>query len=280
MQTSPQEPVLRNPVKEKLARGELVMSMTVRLVRSIEIATLASTAGFDSLYIDLEHSSFSLDTTGQICMAALAANVAPFVRVPSLDHVPRVLDGGALGVIAPHVESADEAAKVVRAARFPPLGHRSFSAALPHFQYRSLPAEAMFKALDDATMVIAMVESEKALEALDAIAAVDGVDVLLIGTNDLCASMGIPGQLDHPRIRDAYAATLQACRSNGKHLGIGGLASNPALAAEYVERGARYLSTGTDLSFLLSAASAKARQLRDAVGARPSDNTAPGATAR
>src|SRR5271169_4268634 len=96
--------VLRNPMKEKLARGEVVASMTVRLVRGIEVARIAKTAGFDSLYVDMEHSSFSLETTGQICMAALEAGVTPFVRVPGVAEVSRVLDGGALGIIAPHVQ--------------------------------------------------------------------------------------------------------------------------------------------------------------------------------
>src|SRR5262249_46607998 len=90
--------ILRTPVKEKLARGEVVASMTVRLVRNVEIASIAKTAGFDTLYIDVEHSSFSLETTSQICIAALGLGIAPFVRVPSHrpEHVGRALDGGAL----------------------------------------------------------------------------------------------------------------------------------------------------------------------------------------
>src|SRR5215831_13882367 len=133
--------ILYNGVKEKLARGEVVASMTVRLVRNVEIASIAATAGFDTLYIDVEHSSFSLETTSQICIAALGVGIAPFVRVPSHrpEHVGRVLDGGALGVIAPHVRSAEEARAVVRAAKFPPLGERSAAGALPHLRYRSLP---------------------------------------------------------------------------------------------------------------------------------------------
>ena len=124
--------ILRNNVKEKLARDEVVASMTVRLVRGIEIARIARTAGFDSLYVDLEHSSFSLETCGQICMAALEAGIAPFVRVPANtpEYVTRVLEGGALGVIAPHIRSAQEAREVVKAARFPPLGERSNAVAL------------------------------------------------------------------------------------------------------------------------------------------------------
>jgi 4-hydroxy-2-oxoheptanedioate aldolase len=100
--------ILRNSVKEKLARDEVVASMTVRLVRQIEIAQIAATAGFDTLYVDVEHASVSLETTSQICIAALAAGIAPFVRVPANtpEYISRVLDGGALGIIAPHIGSA------------------------------------------------------------------------------------------------------------------------------------------------------------------------------
>ena len=257
--------LLRNGVKDKLARNEVVLSMTVKLVRTVEIAGIARTAGFDSIYIDVEHSSFSLDTTGQICMASLAVGITPFVRVPSIapDFISRVLDGGALGVIAPHIQSPQDAARVVRAAKFPPLGDRSFTGSLPHFQFRTFPTTEMFEALNEATMVIVMIESAEALAAVDEIAAVDGVDMLFIGTNDLCSSLGIPGQLDHDSIRDAYARTIEACRRYGKHLGVGGLSAHPKLVGEFVKLGARYVSTGTDLSFLLSAATARAKQMRD-----------------
>jgi 2-keto-3-deoxy-L-rhamnonate aldolase RhmA len=255
--------ILRNHVKEKLARGEVVASMTVRLVRGVEIARIAKTAGFDSLYVDMEHSSFSLETTGQICMAALESGITPFVRVPGVADVQRILDAGALGIIAPHVESADDARAYVRAAKYPPLGERSNAGPLPHLQYRSLPAAQAYAAIDAATMVIVQFESGQAIEHADEIVATDGVDMVLIGTNDLLADWGLPGQYDHPRVREAYAATIAACRRYGKHAAVGGFASRPDLAAEYVRMGARYVSTGTDLGFLLAACAAKAREVAD-----------------
>jgi 2-keto-3-deoxy-L-rhamnonate aldolase RhmA len=257
--------ILRNVVKEKLARGEVVASMTVRLVRGIEIARIARTAGFDMLYIDLEHSAFSLDTTGQICMAALDAGIAPFVRVPANtpEYIGRVLDAGALGIIAPHVRSAAEARAVVAAAKFPPLGERGNPGTLPQLQFRSFPAAAAYAAVNDATMVVVQCESAEALERMDEIVAVEGVDLVLMGVNDLLADWGIPGQYDDPRVRDAYARVIAACRSRGKHVGVGGLASRPDLVAEYVRMGGRYVSTGTDLSFLLGAAAERARQVQE-----------------
>ena len=257
--------ILRNNVKEKLARDEVVASMTVRLIRTIEIARIAQTAGFDTLYVDLEHSSFSLETTGQICMAALNIGIAPFVRVPAItpDHVARVLDGGALGVIAPHVASAQEARAVVTAAKFPPLGTRSNAGSLPHLAYGSLPAAEAAALLNGTTMVVVQVETVSALERVDDIIAVDGVDLILIGLNDLLADWGIPGQYDDARVAEAYGATIAACRKHGKHAGVGGLASRPDLMARYVGMGARYVSTGTDLNFLLAACSERARQVKE-----------------
>jgi len=255
--------ILRNHVKDKLARGEVVASMTVRLVRGVEIARIAKTAGFDSLYVDMEHSSFSLETMGQICMAALEAGVTPFVRVPGVADVQRILDAGALGIIAPHVQSAAEARDYVKAAKYPPLGERSNAGPLPHLQYRSFPAAQAYAAIDAATMVIVQFESDEAIRNADEIVAVEGVDMVLIGTNDLLADWGLPGQYDHPRVRDAYEKTIAACKKHGKHAAVGGFATRPDLAAQYVRMGARYVSTGTDLGFLLAACAAKAKEVAD-----------------
>src|SRR5436189_6031663 len=171
--------IVRNPVKEKLARGELVSSMTARLVSSIEIVRIAKSAGFDSLYIDLEHSSFSMETTSQICVMALEAGIPALVRVPANTpgDISRVLDGGALGVIAPGVRSAEEARAVVAAAKYPPLGERGLSAGLPQLQFRSVAATEALPALNEATMVIVQFESAASLAAMEEIIAVDGVDM-------------------------------------------------------------------------------------------------------
>jgi 2-keto-3-deoxy-L-rhamnonate aldolase RhmA len=226
---------------------------------------IASSAGFDSLYVDLEHSSLTLDDTGQICMAAMAMGIAAFVRVPANtpEYISRVLDGGALGVIAPNVRTPQQAGAVVAAAKYPPLGRRGASGGLPHLNYRSFPAADSNAAMNDATMVIIQFESAEAVDRAEEIAAVEGVDLIMIGTNDFLAEIGIPGQFEHERVRDAYARTIAACRKHGKHVGVGGLPSRPKLIAEFVKMGARYVSTGTDLAFLLAEASQRARQVRE-----------------
>lgn len=257
--------IAHNHVRGKLARGEVVASMTVRLVRDPAIAQMAKSAGFDTFYVDIEHCSFSLETVGALCMAGLAAGITPMVRVPNgnPEWVTRVLEGGALGVIVPHVRSADEAKRVVAAAKFAPAGDRSYAGGAPQLQFRAFPPLEAMAALNQATMVTVMMETLEALERVDEIAAVEGVDMLFVGSNDLTTEMGIIGKLDDPRLRDAFARTIAACKKHGKHVGIGGLASRPDLMAEYVKMGARFVSTGTDLGFLSAALAQKSQQVRD-----------------
>src|SRR5258708_27612343 len=132
---------LTNPAKERLDKGELALGMGVGGMRGVEIARLMRSAGFDWLFIDLEHGSASVETACQISVAALDAGIAPFVRVPAgeLALGARCLDGGALGIVIPHVDTPEQARAMVDAFRFPPLGHRSIGGAYPHFGFPSRP---------------------------------------------------------------------------------------------------------------------------------------------
>lgn len=255
-------PLLRNHAKEKLARGERVYSMTVRLVRTVDIASVAYTAGFDSIYIDMEHSSFSLEAAGQICMACNSLGITPLVRVPSLDPalIARVMDSGAMGIIVPGVASAEEARTLVRAVKHAPLGERSLAGAAPQLHYRALPADRLVRELDQASMVVPMIESQAGLDAVEAVAAVDGVDMLLVGASDLSVELGVAGQLDHPWVHEAYRRVIRACQANGKFVGIGGLGGRPDLIRTYLDLGASFVSTGNDISFLSAAAAQKRQQ--------------------
>src|SRR5205823_12553073 len=117
---------MTNSMKQKLAAGELVLCMNLRLERTVDIAMVAKAGGYDALYVDMEHSPYSIDTAATICAAAIGVGITPLVRVPSHDAhwASRVLDGGAQGVIVPHVNNRGEAEAVVRNCRFPPVGQR------------------------------------------------------------------------------------------------------------------------------------------------------------
>ncbi len=130
-----------------------------------------------------------------------------------------MLDGGALGIIAPHIRSAAEAAAVVRCAKYPPLGERSAGGPLPQYQYRDFPAAEANRAANDATMVIAMMETATPLKGWRRSPRVDGIDMLFIGTNDLCGELGIHGAYDHKLVREAYTRTIAACRARASMSG-------------------------------------------------------------
>jgi 2-keto-3-deoxy-L-rhamnonate aldolase RhmA len=261
---------IANSFQEKLARDEVAYTLSVKLVRSVELPMMAKTSGFDGILIDMEHSAFDLDTTSQLCIAALYAGITPIVRVPSKDpfYVSRVLDGGALGVIVPHIKSVQDAKDVVQAGKFQPIGTRSSTNGLPHFQYRSIAAKKANPVVNRATMVIPMIETLEALELVDEIAAVEGVDSLLIGTNDLTAEMGIPGDYENPRLEEAYRRTMSACRKAGISLGCGGLHARLDLVEKFCKMGVSWVMAATDGPLLMSAGTARAKEmslLNDAV---------------
>jgi 2-keto-3-deoxy-L-rhamnonate aldolase RhmA len=253
-----------NAMKAKMQAGGLAMGMILRMVSNVQIAAVAKSAGFDCLYIDLEHCSFSLESVSQICMMATSLGVTPMVRVPGHDPamISRTLEAGAQGIIIPHLDTKAEAEAVVRAAKLPPLGNRSLLGLNPHTLFRVGPAAETMRQMNEATLVVAMIESVTALENAEEIASVVGMDMLLVGTNDLCNSLGIPGQLDHPSVREAYAKVAAACAKHGKHLGVGGLNSRPDVAKEMIALGGRYVSAGSDAGFLMAAATATAATYR------------------
>src|ERR1700719_3681349 len=175
---------------------------------------------------------------------------------------PRALDNGALGIVIPHVDSAEEAREVVDKLKYPPEGHRSVAGGVPQFDFRSVKIADLTTSLNAATLVAVMLETPRAIGNAKEIAAVPGIDVLLIGTNDLCAEMGIPGDYGNARVVEAYDKTVAACRAHGKWAGMGGI-YDERLMPRYIDRGVRFVLAGADLSFMMAAASQRTAFLRD-----------------
>jgi 2-keto-3-deoxy-L-rhamnonate aldolase RhmA len=254
---------VRNHAKERLEAGDLVLGVGLRQARTVDIGKIMKTAGYDFLFIDMEHNSMSIDLAAQISVAAQDAGITPVVRVPAFQHfhASRALDAGAQGIVVPHVDDAEVAAAMVSNCKYPPVGHRSVTGALPQLDFRAAPLGDATAAINAATLLMLMIETPRAVDNVEAIAAVPGFDVLLVGTNDLCLEMGIPGQLDHPRIGEAFARIVAACRAHGKHAGLGGV-YDPPLMQRYLAMGFRLVLAGSDLSFLLAGAKERAAAVR------------------
>jgi len=249
---------VRNVAREKLEKGELSLGVGIRLTRSVEIGKAMAASGFDWLFLDMEHGVMSLEACAQIATAALDAGIAPIARVPNGEYsiATRALDNGALGIVMPHVDTAAEAREVVDRLKYPPVGHRSMGGIGPHYQLRSASSGEAASALNGANLTVVMLETPTAIRNAAEIAAVPGVDVLLIGTNDLCAEMGIHGDFGNDKVAEAYKAMIAACRQHGKFPGMAGI-YNEAIMPRYIEMGARFILAGQDAQFMSAGAAAR-----------------------
>jgi 4-hydroxy-2-oxoheptanedioate aldolase len=248
---------VRNVAREKLEQGKLSLGVGVRMTRSVEIAKAMAVSGFDWLFLDMEHGVMSLACT-QISTAALDAGIAPIARVPNGEYAiaTRALDNGALGIVMPHVDTAAEAREVVNRLKYPPVGHRSMGGIGPHYGLRSASSGEAAGELNAANLTIVMLETPTAIANTAEIAAVPGVDVLLIGTNDLCAEMGIHGDFGNDKVAEAYRAMIAACKQHGKFPGMAGV-YNEQIMPRYIELGARFILAGQDAQFMNAGAAAR-----------------------
>jgi hydroxycarboxylate dehydrogenase B len=194
-----------NRVKALLKEGKNVYGSEVSRLRSPEVPRLYAAAGFDFVFIDMEHSAFSLETVADLVQGARMADIVPLVRVPQAEYVwvARVLDLGAQGIIVPRVNTARQAADVVSWTRYPPLGIRGFACTAAQTDHKAVAADAFIEASQRETLCVIQVERQEAVDNLEEMLAVPGVDVACLGYMDLSVDLGIPGQLEHPRMVQA-----------------------------------------------------------------------------
>jgi len=249
---------------QKLRRGELAIAMMIRSARTADIVRIATSTGHDAIIVDLEHSAMSLDVVAQMTALAGDLGLTPFVRVPERDYgaIGRVLDGGACGIVAARIETAEQARDVARACRFPPRGQRSQIAQVPQLGFRPTPARELNPRLDQAIVVQILIETPLGVANAEAIAAVDGVDMLAIGANDLTAELGAPGDVRSEPFRDAVMQIAAACRRHDKVCVIGGISDLKVLADFAVCGVAPMMMSGSDTDLLYSAAQARVEALQ------------------
>ena len=256
--------IVHNVAKRKLQQGDIALGFGLHHLRSSAAPMLAGAAQHDYVSMDMEHGAFTVQEATQICIACLAAGLPAFVRVcaGALDEATRLLDNGALGIIVPHVDTKQQAQRVADAFHYPPMGHRSWGGPPPVYGYMPPHVSEAQKAINDEVLTVVMIESPEGVKNADEIASVDGIDVLLIGSFDLTSELGIPGQMGHQKLIDAYQAVGDACRKHGKALGMGGINDNEN-ARRYIAMGSRYLTSGTDHSFIVSGSIERAKFYRD-----------------
>ena len=258
-----------NKVKEALKDGKVVIGTMVTAVRSPGIAQMLATSGFDFVIIDLEHSSFSIQTLEDIIWAAKAADICSIVRVPSKkeDHLlSRPLDAGAQGLLIPQVETKEDVINIVKASKYYPMGERGMGLRRAHTDFVKGDVSEIVKSANEETLIITQIESKEAIDDLDSLLSVEGVDVALIGPNDLSQSLGVPGQTDHPKEIKYISKMAKICKEHNIVSGIH-LGSVEALK-RWIEEGMKFIVVSSDVNMIVDTGIRLVKELRDFLGNR------------
>ena len=254
----------RSVVKRKLSAGELVLVPKVCFVDA-GIVEMLGLLGFDCLWICNEHRAIDANHLENMVRAGRAAGADCVVRlgVNGLDDIVRVLAMGAHGLMIPHVKTAEHARAVVSKAKYPPLGNRGLESINADALYGLRPLQQYLQAANDETFLVLQVEDAEALDHIEDIAAVDGIDVIFVGPSDLALSLGLPGQEKHPRVVEAIRRVVKACRS--RNVVCGTAAMDAEHCGHLIEEGVRYFTDGSDWRAIRTAF-ADAKQAYGALG--------------
>ncbi len=232
-----------NRTKDRLNRGETCFGTMLRALNSLDAIPMAAAAGWDYVILDSEHRAFGLQRLSDLCLISkYEPSLTTLVRVPdkSYHHVARTLDLGAEGLVLPRVDTRDEVDRIIQAAKYHPLGSRGASISQVATRYRAVPARQYLDWANRETLIVIQIESEAGVENVDSLVSAEGVDAVMIGPFDLSQDMGIPGELEHPRLVDAYRRVIAGCRRHGVAPGVH-LLTVPS-ARQWIQEGMRLLT--------------------------------------
>lgn len=243
-----------NRVRAALKRGEPVIGTMITEMRSPSIILLMAQVGFDFVFIDMEHTDYNQETVADLIKVARLANIVPLVRVPDAEYhlIARVLDAGAMGIMAPRVETRETVERVVAAVRYPPLGKRGASTSKGNNDYERTPLWDYVRHANENILCVIQIERKVAIEHIDDLLSVPGVDVALMGPVDLTLSLGAPDYHD-PRVEQATQTVIDAGKRHG--IATGTHLRDAAEVRQWGARGMTMLMCSSDQDFLVAAAS-------------------------
>lgn len=254
--------MIRSGLRRRLAEGGLSIGswMTFQFP---PLAEMLARSGFEWVVIDLEHTSIDLHEAQTLMMVLHNAGVLPLVRVGANDPliIKRVMDAGAHGILVPNVKSPEEAERAVEALYYPPRGSRG--AGLARAQDYGMDFAGYREWLEEEAVLVVQIEHVDAVQELDSILSVKGVDAFMIGPYDLSASIGRPGQFDDPEVADLFEALAAKVKTSAKPAGIHIVHPEPAILRERISEGYRFIAYGDDMLFFAEALREPARTLRE-----------------
>lgn len=236
--------MLKNTMKEKLIDGEPAFGIRIVETKSTGILDIIKESGMDWVWIDCEHGSYDMETVLTLSRYSNAIGLCPIIKIPTLAYhlISRPLDQLAMGLVVPLIETEEQAKDSVKFTRYPPEGERGCGLDNDYFKWKRGTSEYLNWANENILLIL-QIESKKAIDNIELISQVKGVDALLVGPLDLSISLGVPGEVNHPFVIDAIQKIADACEKSGLIFGYPGTADN---AATWYQKGARLLCLGSD----------------------------------
>jgi 2-keto-3-deoxy-L-rhamnonate aldolase RhmA len=252
-----------NRVKQTLQAGGTVIGSEISRLHSADIPRIYAAAGFDFVFIDMEHTSFTLETVADMIQTARGSDIVPIVRVPQAEYayVARALDAGAQGIIVPRVNTPAEVERIVSWTRYPPHGIRGFASTTAQTDGHVVAADEFIEAAHRATLLVIQIERCEAIANLSEMLSIDGVDVACLGLMDLSVDLGVPGEVDHPSTVAAVQRLVDVSRENGVASGI--ISGRDDTIATWMAQGVRFVSYATEEILLQQAAQSAVKMLRE-----------------
>jgi 4-hydroxy-2-oxoheptanedioate aldolase len=251
-----------HPLRRTLADGRATLGYLVSMA-SVQMVQVLARTGVDWLMIDMEHASISIESVAAMVAATAGTPAAPLVRVPAArpELVKPVLDCGALGVVFPQIATRADAEATVSAVRYAPAGRRGYGPTYAALRW-GLANLDYLHAANDSVLNVVLIESPAGVDALDDILAVPGIDIVAVARGDLSESLGVAGQLEHPRLREVVGRAEAAILRHDT-VALGGIAFSADEARAMIRRGYRFIVLGSDAGLITGAAQRMVRAIRE-----------------
>ncbi len=249
-------------LRKRVLSGESVYGTMIRQARDPGAPSIFAAAGYDFVFIDMEHGNYNMETVADLIRGAKSAGIAPVIRIPRLEtfFISRVLDAGAEGIMIPMTSTREQAEEIVRFSKYNPSGQRGFGNQTGQTDYKPFKTPDFMKESNEHTLIIAQIETQEAVENVDSILSVKGIDVGLIGPNDLSISLGIPDQMGSEMIIRAIDRVVETAKRKGKASGIH--IGNIEAIRKWRTKGMTVLAYSTDISFMYNASKSSLEELK------------------
>ena len=257
--------ILENPLKRTLKAGGVVLGTMIGHLRVPAVAVMMKNAGWDFIFVDCEHGSFTQSSLTDFCIAARGVNLPTIVRVPSI-HEPQklyqTLDLGATGLLCPQTETREQVEAIIHATKYHPMGQRGMATRSVHTSWGKYKGSELTARLNQETMIVLQIESKRAVENLEKLITVPGVDAAFIGPNDLSQTLGLPGDPTAPEVVKYVEQALATCRRSNVPCGVHTF--DIAGAKQWIQRGMQFMACGNEATWLVDSGQKATAEIREA----------------